>query len=109
MGVNNNNNNYSNSGSNIANNNNKYTTEHDAAHIRFREKNQNDMSFCCSCSDTIRVTSILDIIEHYSNKIHYQHHSDCLYCKGKVHQYKDSKNVTNYYHDCGRWKRHEDK
>ena len=95
-----------NSSDNIRSNEN---TDHDAAHIRFRENNgQMETLLCFSCKRIFNASLITDIINHYANVEHDNYTSKCLYCQGKVHQYKD-KNGIQYYHDCYRSQRKLDK
>lgn len=92
------------------NGNDDESTEHvDAVHIRFREKGPMKMYHCFDCSEYFNVASILDVFEHYVRKVHINYHCDCLYCYGKVYQYKDADSKLQYYHNCARWKRQIDK
>lgn len=77
----------------------------DAVHIRFREKGSPSSYFCYDCSETFVATQLLDVFQHYGLKEHPQYHCNCLYCDGKVYQYRDGDHRLQYYHNCFRWKR----
>lgn len=81
----------------------------DAVHIRFRDKGPTKSYHCFDCSENFNASSILDVFEHYVQNAHHHYYSDCLYCQGKVHQYKDADSKLQYYHNCSRWKRNIDK
>lgn len=87
----------------------KSETEHDAAHIRFRDKGPLESYRCFSCGNSFESTSMLSVIEHFGRISHERFHSICFYCNGKVHKYLDKQKNVQFYHDCGRWKRQEDK
>lgn len=78
------------------------TEDVDAVHTRFLEKGPKQSYYCFSCYEHFTVTSVL---EHYSEKQHSAYHSDCLYCHGKVYQYRDCEQKLQYFHNCWRWKR----
>lgn len=81
-------------------------SEHvDAVHTRFREKGAKTSYFCFSCYENFEATSILEVFQHYGQKQHSSYHSDCLYCQGKVYQYRDRAQNLQYFHNCWRWKR----
>lgn len=82
-------------------------TDHDAAHIRFRPK-EDDLIFCFSCSTEFPATGISSIINHFGERPHDRHFSNCLYCHGKIHQYKSRKGME-VYHDCFRSRAKMDK
>lgn len=89
---------------------NEESTEHvDAVHIRFREKGPIRSYHCFDCSENFHASSILEVFEHYVHSPHAHYYSDCLYCHGKVHRYKDADSKSQYYHNCNRWKRQIDK
>lgn len=77
----------------------------DAVHIRFREKELPVKYFCFACYEEFQATSILEVFQHYTEKQHSTYHSDCLYCHGKVYQYRDGSQHLQYFHNCLRWKR----
>lgn len=81
------------------------TEDVDAVHSRFRVKTPKQSYFCFSCYENFAVTSTLDVFQHYSEKQHSIYHSDCLYCQGKVYQYRDCEQTLQYFHNCWRWKR----
>lgn len=93
----------------VPNGNGDDSTEHvDAVHIRFREKGPTRTYHCFDCSENFHVSSILDVFEHYT-RMHAHFYCACLYCHGKVYQYKDADSKLQYYHNCARWKRQIDK
>lgn len=75
-------------------------TDHDAAHIRFRPK-EKDQIFCFSCSTDFTSEGISSIINHYGGRPHDRYFSTCMYCRGMIHQYKSKKGME-LYHDCFR-------
>lgn len=77
----------------------------DAVHTRFREKGIQKSYFCFACYEEFAATSTLEVFEHYGQKEHSTYHSDCLYCHGKVYQYRDGDQKLQYFHNCWRWKR----
>lgn len=77
----------------------------DAVHTRFREKGPLVKYFCYSCYEEFAATSTLEVFQHYGQREHTTYHSDCLYCQGRVHQYKDGNQKLQYFHNCWRWKR----
>lgn len=81
----------------------------DAVHIRFREKGPTKNYQCYNCDEYFTASSILDVFEHYARIRHVQYHSDCLYCQGRVYSYRNEENERQYYHNCNRWRRQEDK
>lgn len=84
---------------------NDHSSEHvDAVHVRFREKGPRKNYYCSSCFDYFVATSILEVFQHYGDVPHPRYHSDCLYCQGKVYQYKDDGGNKQYFHNCMRWK-----
>lgn len=86
-------------------------SERDATHFRLREGNLEGFEYitCQSCGETFRSSSLLHIYDHYRERVHVRHFSNCLYCQGKVYQYfHNDRQILNYYHNCLRWKRGED-
>lgn len=81
----------------------------DAVHTRFRDKGAKKNYFCFACYEHFEATSILEVYEHFNRKQHSTHHSDCLYCQGKVYQYRDSDQKLQYFHNCFRSKQNIDK
>lgn len=81
----------------------------DAVHIRFRDKGQLKQFYCFDCSQTFAATQLLDVFQHYKETNHVNFHSNCLYCHGKVYQYRDGDHQIQYYHNCFRWKQGLDK
>lgn len=84
----------------------------DAVHPRFRENyNQPKLIVCVSCMQKFHANNILQVIEHYAYNFHENYHSDCLYCRGKVHIYHEYhfKEDIKYYHDCFRSRQGLDK
>lgn len=81
------------------------TEDVDAVHTRFLEKGPKQSYFCFSCCEhfTASKPSVLEVFQHYS-KQHSTYHSDCLYCRGKVYQYRDCEQHLQYFHNCWRWK-----
>lgn len=77
----------------------------DAVHTRFREKSPQKNFFCFACYEEFPATSTLEVFQHYGEKEHSTYHSDCLYCQGKVYQYRDGNEKLQYFHNCWRWKR----
>lgn len=84
-------------------------TETDAVHIRFREKGPLTNFYCYDCANNFQSSSILDVFHHYGQTEHIHFHCDCLYCKGKVYQYRDGSQNIQYFHNCLRWKRQIEK
>lgn len=76
----------------------------DAVHMRFREKDLLKQFYCFDCAQTFAATQILDVFQHYKETQHVQFHSNCLYCDGRVYQYRDGDHKIQYYHNCFRWK-----
>lgn len=81
----------------------------DAVHIRFREKGEVKSMYCFDCSEHFQATQLLDVFEHYCQKEHSHFHCNCLYCDGRVYQYRDGDQNIQYYHNCLRWKQQLDK
>lgn len=81
----------------------------DAVHTRFREKSDPKNFFCTTCREPFAATSVLDVYEHYSRIEHSTYYSDCLYCHGKVYQYRDNQQQMQYFHNCFRSKQKLDK
>lgn len=110
----------------------------DAAHIHFRERLGPLQTYHChTCDDRFQAHSLLGVMEHFvrHSSTCSAFHSACLYCGGKVHSYSletrrrggESEAATDeqtgcwtpetgahgggrrYYHDCGRWRRRQDK
>lgn len=77
----------------------------DAVHTRFREKGIQKSHFCFACYEEFAAASMLEVFEHFAQKQHATYHSDCLYCQGKVYQYRDGDQKLQYFHNCWRWKR----
>lgn len=77
----------------------------DAVHSRFREKGPLRSYYCFACFERFAATSILEVFQHFGEKQHSTYYSDCLYCQGKVYQYRDSDQKLQYFHNCWRWKR----
>ncbi|KXJ77099.1 uncharacterized protein LOC109422122 [Aedes albopictus] len=75
----------------------------DAVKQRFLERpDPPETSHCLSCGGTFQKQTIADVIKHYADQPHTQFHSPCLYCRGKVHRYRDGRGELQYYHDCYR-------
>ena len=86
-------------------------SESDAIHYRLRGDVIEGFEYitCLSCGETFKSTSLLEVYDHYKERPHLRHYSNCLYCQGKVHQYyHNSLHLVKYYHNCLRWKRGED-
>lgn len=86
-------------------------SERDATHFRLRNGILQGFEYitCLSCGESFESTSLLEIYDHYRERPHLRHYSNCLYCQGKVHQYYHNRQEqVKYYHNCLRWKRGED-
>lgn len=81
----------------------------DAVHMRFRDKGHLKQFYCFDCSQTFPATQLLDVFQHYKDQQHLHFHCDCLYCSGKVYQYRDGDHKIQYFHNCFRWKQGLDK
>lgn len=92
-------------GTRTSNNNPDDITQSDAISPRFRAdlNGQEVVNFCYSCKSEFTSRSVHDLMEHYSQP-HDSYSSDCLYCKGKVHQYRNDTQGRQFYHDCYRSK-----
>lgn len=76
-------------------------SERDATHFRLREPLT--LSFTClSCGELFPSSvSLLQVHEHYAERIHLRHYSNCLLCQGKIYQYYNNRDrQVNYYHNC---------
>lgn len=76
----------------------------DAVHIRFRDKEHLKQFYCFDCSQTFSATQLLDVFQHYKDTQHVQFYCNCLYCDGRVYQYRDGDHQIQFYHNCFRWK-----
>ncbi|XP_075154346.1 uncharacterized protein LOC142227973 [Haematobia irritans] len=86
-------------------------SERDATHFRLREGATEASQYvtCLSCGESFKSKSLLQVFEHYAERVHVRNFSNCLYCQGKVYRYYHNENQrVNYYHNCLRWKRGED-
>lgn len=81
----------------------------DAVHMRFRDKGLLKQFYCFDCSQSFPATQLLDVFQHYKDTQHRQFHCKCLYCDGRVYQYRDGDHKIQYYHNCFRWKQGLDK
>lgn len=74
----------------------------DAVNQRFLERTAPpEQAHCLSCESSFLKETIADVIKHYADQAHPQFFSPCLYCRGKIHRYRDGKGIQ-YYHDCYR-------
>lgn len=86
-------------------------SERDATHFRLRDGATEGSEYitCLSCGESFKSSSLLQVFEHYSERIHTRNFSNCLYCQGKVYSYYHNEGrKVKYYHNCLRWKRGED-
>lgn len=86
-------------------------SERDATHFRLRDgaTEASESITCLSCGEVFKSTSLLQVFEHYSERVHIRNFSNCLYCQGKVYSYYHNQGQrVKYYHNCLRWKRGED-
>lgn len=86
-------------------------SESDATHYRLRGDVSEGFEYitCLSCEETFKSNSLSEVYDHYKERPHLRHYSNCLYCHGKVHRYyHNSLHLVKYYHNCLRWKRGED-